>query len=113
MGEHQFYEGYAVVISKIHVREMHSMSQTVSNQLFNDVLNLGRAIDCAYKPLKINYASLGNIEEHLHWHIFPRYESDPNHKDNPWSNASEFGHHLTTPHHTEQVRLKLSPFLSP
>ena len=38
---------------------------------------VGRAIALATSPLKLNYECLGNLEPHVHWHVFPRFESDP------------------------------------
>jgi diadenosine tetraphosphate (Ap4A) HIT family hydrolase len=39
---------------------------------------VAEAVFKAFKPDKLNYEMLGNAEPHLHWHIFPRYMSDPN-----------------------------------
>ncbi len=33
----------------------------------------------------------GYAEPHVHWHIFPRYEDDPNLTSNPWLHAHRFG----------------------
>ena len=42
-----------------------------------DLLRAERAVARALKPDHINLASLGNIIPHLHWHVVPRYMSDP------------------------------------
>ena len=55
-----------------------------------------RKIEGAFKSLKMNYVSLGNVVEHLHWHVMPRYGSDPDHKDHPWKNSSKFSENPTT-----------------
>lgn len=107
-GEHQYFEGYAMIISKIHVREMYDLPAETSAKIFQDVLDLGKAIASAYKPWKINYASFGNVEEHLHWHVIPRYESDPDHKDHPWKNAGEFAKFKTTATQVQTLNERLS-----
>ena len=38
---------------------------------------LARAIERAFHPRKVNYELLGNQVPHLHWHLFPRYDHDP------------------------------------
>jgi diadenosine tetraphosphate (Ap4A) HIT family hydrolase len=38
---------------------------------------LARAVEQAFRPLKMNYELLGNQVPHLHWHVFPRYPDDP------------------------------------
>jgi diadenosine tetraphosphate (Ap4A) HIT family hydrolase len=37
---------------------------------------VAEAIAAAVRPWKMNYECLGNQEAHVHWHLFPRYESD-------------------------------------
>ena len=42
-----------------------------------EVLAVGRAIERAFSPVKLNYDLLGNSVPHLHTHIVPRYADDP------------------------------------
>jgi diadenosine tetraphosphate (Ap4A) HIT family hydrolase len=95
-GDHQYFPGYCVVISKTHVREMHHLPTDMATKIFADVLDVGRTIEGAFNCHKMNYVSLGNVVEHLHWHVMPRYEDDPDHKDHPWKNAARFADRPTT-----------------
>lgn len=90
VGEHQFYPGYCVLILKSHVRELHELSPEIQNDFHKELMKATQAIAKAFKPWKINHASLGNVVEHVHWHIFPRYQSDPRHKAHPWIHDAEF-----------------------
>jgi len=38
---------------------------------------VAEAIFNVFKPYKLNYELLGNTDRHLHWHIIPRYKTDP------------------------------------
>ena len=38
---------------------------------------MGRAIEAAFRPVKMNYETLGNAVPHLHTHVMPRYADDP------------------------------------
>ena len=38
---------------------------------------VAEAVNLAFKPLKLNYELLGNDCRHIHWHIVPRYGTDP------------------------------------
>ena len=103
-GDHQYFAGYCVVISKTHVREMHHMDQALAAKIFCDVMAVGRTIEAAFKSHKMNYVSLGNVDEHLHWHVMPRYTDDPDHKDHPWKNTGLFSQKPTTNGHVDNLR---------
>lgn len=108
-GDHQFFPGYCMVVSKFHVREMHDLPAELRHAIFADVMKVGSAVSAAYRPWKMNYASLGNIDEHLHWHVIPRYESDPDHRDHPWKNAGKFSSFATTPAMLADLKRKIHP----
>jgi diadenosine tetraphosphate (Ap4A) HIT family hydrolase len=95
-GDHQFFPGYCVVVAKRHIREMHELPDQDASALFLDVLHVGRVLQAGFRCLKMNYVSLGNVHEHLHWHVIPRYQSDPDHKDHPWKNSHLFSKYPTS-----------------
>jgi|SRR5271156_3359947 len=76
LGDAQFYRGYCVVLAKHHVNEVHLMPADDARALFDETIAVGRAIALATRPLKLNYECLGNQEPHVHWHVFPRFETD-------------------------------------
>jgi diadenosine tetraphosphate (Ap4A) HIT family hydrolase len=94
IGDHQFHKGYSLILLKEHVRELHELPALTQLELFEEVMLAGRSIVNTFNPWKMNYACYGNAEPHIHWHLFPRYESDPNHKGIPWRHASKFKDHL-------------------
>ena len=38
---------------------------------------LATALSAAFAPDRINYAHLANRTRHVHWHVVPRYEAEP------------------------------------
>lgn len=76
LGDAQFYRGYCVVLAKRHVDEIHLMPPDEARALFDETIAVGRTIALATWPLKLNYECLGNLEPHVHWHVFPRVEAD-------------------------------------
>src|SRR6185437_6827004 len=76
LGDAQFYRGYCVVLARRHVSEIHLMPPADARALFDETVAVGRAIALATWPLKLNYECLGNLEPHVHWHVFPRFEAD-------------------------------------
>jgi diadenosine tetraphosphate (Ap4A) HIT family hydrolase len=80
----QYYRGYTLVVSKTHATELYELPEEESIQYFTDMLRVARAIASAFQPRKMNYEVLGNTVAHLHWHLFPRYDSDPSPKRPTW-----------------------------
>lgn len=38
---------------------------------------VSEAVYHSFEPIKLNIELLGNIDSHVHWHIVPRYGTDP------------------------------------
>ena len=105
IGDHQYFKGYSVLLLKDHVRELHELPPSRQQELFSELMAVGRAVFEAFHPWKMNYSCYGNQIPHIHWHIFPRYESDPDHLHNPWWNSSEFGKHpIQEAERTESIK---------
>lgn len=81
----QFYAGHCVLLLKNHVRELHQIPAVEYSLLMNELVRSGAAIAEAFKPWKLNYQCLGNEVPHIHWHIIPRYNGDPNLRNYPFT----------------------------
>lgn len=70
--------GYTVVVwTRPHVAEPTELTSEQASAYWLDVLGAGRALEAHFRPLKMNYETLGNALPHLHTHIVPRYADDP------------------------------------
>ncbi len=78
------YPGYTLFSCKKHVSELHFLSPNIRNKYLQEMAEVAQCVWCAFKPNKLNYELLGNTNEHLHWHIIPRYANDPNKKGPIW-----------------------------
>jgi diadenosine tetraphosphate (Ap4A) HIT family hydrolase len=76
LGDAQFYRGYCILFAKHHAHEMFQLSRDEARALSDEVRSVAEAIYSVVQPLKMNYECLGNLEPHVHWHLFPRYESE-------------------------------------
>lgn len=83
LGDYQFYKGYTLFLSKIHVKELHFLG-SFRNIYLEEMAVVAEAVFETFRPNKINYELLGNTDNHLHWHIFPRYLNDPNPTSPVW-----------------------------
>ena len=76
LGDAQFYRGYCVLFAKHHARELFQLPRDEARALSDELRSVAEAICTVVQPLKLNYECLGNLEPHVHWHVFPRYQSE-------------------------------------
>ncbi len=70
--------GYTIVIWRgRHVAEPTELDEQEAAQYWKELLQVGRALEEALEPVKLNYDLLGNSLPHLHTHVIPRYADDP------------------------------------
>ena len=74
IGDTQFLPGYCVLLYKEKVSSINELSIEERKQFLLDMVLVGDAINEIYKPYRVNYEILGNLDEYVHAHIFPRYE---------------------------------------
>ncbi|MBY0517864.1 MAG: HIT family protein [Bacteriovoracaceae bacterium] len=111
LGEHQYYQGYSVLLVKGHVREMTDFSSQVASEVFSELLKAHSVIERVFKPHKMNLCSLGNVVDHLHWHLFPRYADDPRRENPPWLQMQDFASKNISPEEAQATILTLRTFL--
>ena|SRR5438045_2535393 len=103
VGDHQFHKGYCVLLLKLHVRELTDLAPQAARELFDELMSATRAVQKTFQPWKLNHSCYGNAVPHIHWHIFPRYESDPDHLTHPWLHAGEFEKRAISPERARQI----------
>lgn len=70
--------GYTLVIWRgRHVNEPYELTEGEAGAYWRDVLKVAGALGAHYRPLKMNYETLGNSVPHVHTHLLPRYRGDP------------------------------------
>lgn len=103
LGEHQFYRGYCVLVSKSHHKEMADIPSPEREEIFQEMMITSKLLQKVFKPKKMNLSSLGNVVEHLHWHFFPRYEDDINFKNPPWLQMNQFDNAKISPEERDKI----------
>jgi len=109
LGEHQFFKGYCVLLAKDHHKEMTELPANIQSEIFQELMSAQRALEAEFKPTKMNLCSLGNVVPHIHWHLFPRYQSDPEFMDPPWLRMKDFSKASISPDEAKEriVRIRL------
>lgn len=76
LGDAQLYRGYCVMLAKRHATEIFLLPMAEARAIFDEMRLVAEAIAALTNPWKMNYACLGNVEPHVHWHVIPRYAGD-------------------------------------
>lgn len=84
LGDFQYWKGYTLFLYKDHIAELHDLQPDVRLRFLNEMSIVAEAVYRAFLPGKPNYELLGNSQPHLHWHLFPRRESEPNANQPVW-----------------------------
>jgi diadenosine tetraphosphate (Ap4A) HIT family hydrolase len=85
LGDYQFYKGYTLLLSKTHTDELHKLPATEKKLFLFEMSIVAEAVNNIFKPKKLNYELLGNKDSHMHWHIYPRHENDPDKNRAIWA----------------------------
>lgn len=112
LGEHQFYKGYCVLVTKEHFREMTDVPTGMREEIFQEMMQAHEAIEKTFAPKKMNLCSLGNVVDHVHWHFFPRYANDADFKNPPWLQMHLFDSARVTPQQRDEQIEKLKKTFS-
>lgn len=71
--KHQSYRGWCSLFLKEHAEQLHALPRARQSALWEDVMDVARAIERAVSPRRLNYENLGNVVGHVHWHVVPRF----------------------------------------
>jgi len=73
----QFFPGYCLLHTRQHQTELFHLERLVRQELMEEVSQVAAALSACFQPDKLNYELLGNMVPHIHWHLVPRFSSEP------------------------------------
>lgn len=69
----QTLPGRCILAMGRHVKKLTELTEQEYRIFFEDVRKIALAINTLFSPDKINYLVLGDLSDHLHIHIVPKY----------------------------------------
>lgn len=78
------FPGRCLVALRDHHEHLAHLPPDITNAFIADVQAVGRALETALQPVRVNYAVLGNVEPHVHAHVIPRSDDEPKPHRTPW-----------------------------
>jgi diadenosine tetraphosphate (Ap4A) HIT family hydrolase len=82
------YPGFCRVVLEQHVKEMTDLAPAERMRFMNAIFATEETLRELLRPDKINLASLGNLTQHLHWHVIPRHRRDRHFPRPIWAEPS-------------------------
>jgi len=70
----QSYQGRCNVVYKDHGVEFHELDEEQRNAFMRDVAKVGKALQAAFNPTKVNYGAYADTLTHIHMHVVPKYQ---------------------------------------
>ncbi len=77
IGDYQFMPGYCVLLASPQANHLSDLALPARTTFLADMSLLGEAIMSVVQPRRMNYEILGNTDEYLHAHVWPRYDWEP------------------------------------
>jgi diadenosine tetraphosphate (Ap4A) HIT family hydrolase len=89
------HRGHTQVILRRHEEDLTVLDERERDRFFDEMIYVAHVVKDVLQPDVLNYQLLGNWVPHLHWHIYPRYRSDPDYgnpldiplRDEPFESA--------------------------
>jgi diadenosine tetraphosphate (Ap4A) HIT family hydrolase len=69
----QFLPGWCILTAYPQVKDLTTLPAAKRVEFLTDMHILGEAIETVTKPVRMNYSILGNTDQYLHAHVYPRY----------------------------------------
>ena len=77
LADEQVYRGYCILLLKDQCEHLADLPRERQARLWEDVAHVAEVLRHELAPVRINYACLGNLVTHVHWHVTPRHTDDP------------------------------------
>ena len=84
LGPSQYFRGYTLLLAKSAAPDLEDLEWPQRLQFLRDVAVVSEAVAAVCQPHKMNVESLGNVVPHLHFHFFPRYETEKSPENPVW-----------------------------
>jgi diadenosine tetraphosphate (Ap4A) HIT family hydrolase len=98
-------------VSRQHKTELHFLDEDFKARFLVEMSKVAEAVYAAFSPDKLNYELLGNGDSHMHWHIFPRRESDDIHGPVWWTDRNVMSSEEVKPDKEELEEMKAKLYL--
>ena len=113
----QRFRGYSILsFDPWDATSLDDLSKEEYFAFMGDLRSASKALRKALTPDHMNYELLGNTNPHLHWHIVPRYQTDPRWGQPIWEgyprNEFNLNRHTLSDGEYKDIVLKIRSYIS-
>lgn len=102
----QYYPGYVLVCFRRHVTDLTRLTHEQWSAFAEEGRLVAQCVSEVFGAARMNVALLGNKAPHLHWHVIPRYPSEPHFGLTPWPHPRRVIQAGSSEHRTTLVKLR-------
>lgn len=84
VGWDQTYRGRSILVINKHIPDFFRVQHREILRLLSDIKLAEDVLRRAFEPAMMNYLFMGNVTQHAHLHLVPRYADDPNFGSSPF-----------------------------
>lgn len=81
------HKGHLVVLTKNHIEGLLNLPQDDLHSFLNDTIKIMKVLKKVIKFHHFNLAYFDNWDPHVHWNVYPRFDTDPD-----WGNPPYIPH---------------------
>lgn len=90
LGDSMTWPGWCVLVLREHAEHLDQLDSARRAAIMGEAGRVGAALRAAGLATRVNYECLGNVVNHIHWHVIPRTVTEPEPRAPVWTRpASE------------------------
>jgi len=83
------WPGWCVLLLKDHAEHLDMLDHARRAGVADEAARVGAALRAAGLASRVNYECLGNVVNHIHWHIIPRRTDEPEPGATVWTRPAQ------------------------
>jgi diadenosine tetraphosphate (Ap4A) HIT family hydrolase len=85
LGDSVTWPGWCVLVLKEHAEHLDMLGEARARGVMGEAARVGAALRKAGLATRVNYECLGNVLNHVHWHVIPRTADEPEARATVWT----------------------------
>ncbi len=85
LGDSMAWPGWCILALREHAEHLDQLEPARRAAIMGEAARVGAALRAAGLATRVNYECLGNLVNHIHWHVIPRRADEPEPTRTVWN----------------------------